>query len=98
MLCDKKFRYFLCVEDSFIVGYSAAEQYCEKTGVARWDFFCHTKGDCLAMIKDYTAKCDQVERWKALIAQKSGISPMFLPKISEANNYCINRYGVKVAA
>jgi hypothetical protein len=98
MLSDKKFRYFLCVEDTFIVNYSAAEQYFEKTGVARWDWFCRSKAECLAMIKDYAAKCEQVERWRQTMSQKSGISPMILPKISEANNYCIKRYGVKVAA
>jgi hypothetical protein len=98
MLADKKYRYFLCVEDSFIVNYAAAEKLYDATGVERWDIFCVTKGECLQMIRDYAARCEQVEKWREMIAQKNGISPMVLPKISAANEYTIKRYGVKVAA
>jgi hypothetical protein len=98
MLADKKYRYFLCVEDSFIVNYAGAESYFAATGEERWDVFCMTKGDCLQMIRDYAAKCEQVENWRKMMSQKSGISPMILPKISQANEYSLKRFGVKVAA
>lgn len=97
MLSDKRFRYFVCVEDTFIVGFAACESWCNTSGQDRWDMFCRTKGECLEMINDYAAKCEQVERWNVMLGQKSGISPMVLPKISEVNNYCIRRYGVKIA-
>lgn len=98
MLIDNRYRFFLAVEDTFIVNYAAAEQLYEATGEVRWDFFCRTRGECLAMIRDFEAKCDQVSRWRLMMQQKSGISPMILPKIGEADSYCIRRFGVNVAA
>lgn len=94
-LTDKKFRYFLAVEDTFIVNYSAAERYFESTKEVRWDLFCTTKGECLSMIKDYENKCVQIGKWQDMIQQKTGISGMLLPKISALNESSLNKYGVK---
>lgn len=98
LLLDKKYRYFLCVEDAFIVNYNSAEKLYEVTGIDRWDTFCYTKGECLQMVRDYAERCDQVAKWKEMIVQKNGISHMILPKISAANTYAIQRYGVKIEA
>lgn len=96
-LCDKKYRFFLSVEDMHIISYSAAEKWFEHSGDTRWDFFCSTIGDVKSWIKDYEKTYDQVKRWNELVMQKPGIKPMILPKISAANQYCLNRFGVKAA-
>lgn len=53
--CDKKprGRFFLAVEDSYIVNYKFSEQYHAQTGDCRYDFFCTSRSDCLDKIKTF---------------------------------------------
>jgi len=97
MIVDKRFRYFVCVEDNHIVQFSACEKYFQVTGETRWDFFCITKGECIAWVNDYQQQCDKVASYNQSLAKKPLMRQMIAPKIQAINERCLTLFGVKAA-
>lgn len=93
MLNSSKARFFLCVEDSTIVNYSAAEGYFAATGESRWDLFCCTKGDCLARIKAFSDACDKIESLLAEAAKRPGLAKFYTDKANALRVQYKNIYG-----
>ena len=60
MVIDKRFRFFLCVEDTFIYKYAGAEKFFAATGKVRWDMFCMTKQECKNLIEEYRSSYESI--------------------------------------
>ena len=94
MLSSSKARFFLCVEDE-ICGFKSAENYFQKTGEERWDFFCKTKQECIDMIKSFSDDYDKIERLQEKYNNKPVFKHSCLEQINLIRQKCLNIYGVK---
>jgi len=70
LLTNKRYRFFVCVEDRFICGYDASEKYFKATGEERWSFFCATKNECITKIDKFSKLEEEIKRHKDFIKRK----------------------------
>jgi len=68
LLNDKKYRYFLCVDD-YICDYYIAKKYFIKTGEENWGFFCYTKSECMQKIKDFYNLVEKIKKLEEFIVK-----------------------------
>jgi len=94
MLNDKKFRYFLCVEDTHIVQFASAEKFCNATGENRWDMFCKSLGECKALISKFDDAYNRIIQLEEKANKSKGLKFSCLQRIQTIKTNCINTYGI----
>ena len=94
LLTNKKYRFFVCVEDNFIPGFKEANSFFEKTGEERWSFFCKTKQDCKEYINKFSEGYDAIEKNLDLIKRKPVFTQSRMAVINKIRANMMDRYGV----
>lgn len=94
MLNDKRFRYFLCVEDTTIVGFDSAEKFCKATGENRWDMFCKSMADCKTLIKKFEDAHESILKLQERAKKSKSLNISCTAKIQDIKKTCINTFGI----
>ena len=94
MLNDKRFRYFLCVEDTTIVGFASAEKFCNATGEDRWDMFCKSMADCKALIKKFEDAHESILKLQERAKKSKSLEISCTAKIQDIKKTCIDTFGI----
>lgn len=94
LLTNKKYRFFVCVEDNFICNYDASEKYFNATGEERWSFFCATKAECIAKIAKFSELTETIEVHKAFIKKHPKLALSRGLAIDKLKNRMVDSYGV----
>ncbi len=93
MLIDKKFRFFLCVEESTILGYASAEKFCRVSGEDRWDMFCKSKAECKALITKFEESYSKIIKLEERSKKSNSLHISCTNKIQSIKKHCIDIYG-----
>ena len=94
MLNDKRFRYFLCVEDTTIVGFASAEKFCNAIGEDRWDMFCKSMADCKALIKKFEDAHESILKLQERAKKSKSLEISCTAKIQDIKKTCIDTFGI----
>ncbi len=86
-------RFFVCVEDSTIIGYQFAEKYFKTTKDCRWGLFCKTKKECLVLITEFENCHNKILEHSNKITGSS-TSKIYGELIQNIQKRCINIYGI----
>lgn len=84
-------RFFLSVEENFIVNYQIAVKWHSQTGQCRYDWFCAAKSDCKRWIADFEKELAIIER--AAPKTEEGIA-----KLQAKKNWVKERFGIRLSA
>jgi uncharacterized protein YpbB len=94
MLNDKKFRFFLCVEESTILGYASAEKFCKASGEDRWDMFCKSMAECKALITKFEESYNKIIKLEERAKKSKSLHISCTNKIQAIKKQCIDIYGI----
>lgn len=94
LLVNKRYRFFVCVEDNFIPGFQEAEKFYKATKEERWDFFCKTKQDCKDFINKFSEAYDAIEKHLEFIERKPVFTQSRMVQVNKIRTNMMERYGV----
>lgn len=94
LLNNKKYRFFVCVEDNFIPGFDEASKYYAKTKDERWGFFCKTMQDCKDYISKFSDGYDAIEKHLQFIERKPAFTQSRMAQVNKIRTNMMERYGV----
>mgnify|MGYP000324311132 CR=1 FL=1 len=94
LLNNKRYRFFVCVEDNFIYGFDSATKYYEATGDENWGLFCKTKQDCKDYIEGFSQGYDKITKHLDFINRKPVFKQSRMTVVNTIRTDMINRYGV----
>ena len=88
-------RYFLEIENRHIVSYKTAEDFFNRFGECRWDFFCRGKSDIKKYVQDFEAIISDCISMSGKIASKPAMAAMILPELEYKKTRLLEIFGVK---
>lgn len=94
LLNNKRYRFFVCVEDNFIPGFKEAEVFFKLTGEERWDLFCKTKQDCKEFIDKFSEGHDAIKKHLDFIEAKPAFTRSRMETVNKIRTNMMERYGV----
>jgi len=94
LLNEKRYRFFVCVEDNFIPGFAEAESYFSKTKDERWDLFCKTMQDCKDFISKFSEADDAIKKHLDFIERKPVFTKNRMLTVNNIRKNMMERYGV----
>lgn len=100
MLLPDKFkkpsgRFFVAVDDNFIVGFKFVEDLHEKGVENRWEMFCTSLSDAKYKIEQFEKLLFDFNRINALVEKHPNRKSMYQPKIESIRKSILERYNIK---
>jgi hypothetical protein len=94
LLNNKKYRYFVCVEDNFIAGFDGAEKFYNATKQERWGLFCKTMQDCKDYIDGFSSDYDKIEKLLKRVERNPVFTRSCMATVNSIRTNMMERYGV----
>ena len=94
MLTNKRYRFFLCVNDTHIVDFKSAETFCNSTKEDRWDLFCKTMSDCKELINKFQNSHDRILKLEERSLKSKSLRISCTQKIHAIKKACIDTFGI----
>ena len=89
-------RFFVAVENDFIVNYRHTEKLHAAGIENRWDFFCLAKSDCKDIIKQFEEAVKSLNSMRASLDKHPKMAYTLQPRIDAKINSIFERYGLNL--
>ena len=93
MLNDKRYRFFLCVEDNYIVDFAAAKKFCDTTKEDRWDLLCKSMSDCKSLISKFEDAYKRIIKLEDRARKSKSLNISCTKRVQQIKKSCINTFG-----